>query len=76
MILVDASVWVDHFNGINTRLGDLLKDDLVLTQPVMIGELPCGNMRRQALPDRPGILPTAIKAEHDEVVRLLEDRKL
>lgn len=38
MILVDSSVWVDYFNGQDTRETDFL-DALLGTEPVAIGDL-------------------------------------
>ncbi|MBL8475196.1 MAG: hypothetical protein JNK71_03885 [Methyloversatilis sp.] len=44
-ILVDTSVWVDHFRHGNDTLIQLLDRDLVLTHPLIIGELACGTPR-------------------------------
>ncbi|MES3020326.1 MAG: PIN domain-containing protein [Pseudomonadota bacterium] len=41
-ILVDTSVWVDHFRNRNKVLEDLLNNDLALTHPMVIGEIACG----------------------------------
>ena len=38
MILVDSSVWIDFFNGLETRQTDVL-DDLLGQEPVLIGDL-------------------------------------
>jgi predicted nucleic acid-binding protein len=38
MILVDSSVWIDFFNGLETRQTDAL-DNLLGRQPVLIGDL-------------------------------------
>ena len=38
MILVDSSVWIDYFNGKETRETDLL-DDLLGVEPLLIGDL-------------------------------------
>ncbi len=47
MILVDTSVWIDHFRATNRRLAELLVDGHVLCHPFVIGELACGNLRRR-----------------------------
>ena len=47
MILVDTSVWVDHFRAANSRLAELLEDGQVLCHPFVVGELACGNLRRR-----------------------------
>lgn len=41
-VLVDTSVWVDHFRRRNDRLVELIVMDRALTHPLIIGELACG----------------------------------
>jgi predicted nucleic acid-binding protein len=41
-VLVDTSVWVDHFRHGNSTLAALLDSDRVLIHPMVIGELACG----------------------------------
>ena len=41
-VLVDTSVWVDHFRNGNATLAALLESDRVLVHPMVIGELACG----------------------------------
>lgn len=48
MILVDTSVWVDHFRAADSRLTGLLLDGHVLSHSFVVGELACGNLRRRA----------------------------
>ncbi len=38
MIVVDSSVWIDHFNGVGTREADLL-NALLGVSPIMTGDL-------------------------------------
>lgn len=38
MIVVDSSVWIDYFNGIETSQSDLL-DELLGAQPILTGDL-------------------------------------
>ena len=49
MILVDTSVWIDHLRDGSTDLSALLNNFVVLTHPLVIGELACGNLRNRAL---------------------------
>ena len=44
MILVDTSVWVDHFRRGDTQLADLLERGLVLMHPWVLGEIACGDL--------------------------------
>lgn len=41
-VLVDTSVWIDHFRNGNEALKILLRQDLALTHPMVIGEIACG----------------------------------
>lgn len=41
-VLVDTSVWVDHFRNRSAGLVELLESDLVLAHPMVVVELACG----------------------------------
>lgn len=41
-VLVDTSVWVDHFRKHNSALELLMLQDDVLTHPMVIAEIACG----------------------------------
>lgn len=41
-VLVDTSVWVDHFRRHNDNLVELLEFDLVWVHPLVAGEIACG----------------------------------
>lgn len=41
-VLVDTSVWVDHFRRHNAVLVDLLALDLVMVHRLVLGEIACG----------------------------------
>lgn len=77
MILVDTSVWIDHFRAPNAKLLKLLEPRLIFTHPIVIGELLVGG-----LPERRTTLPflwrlrTTVQASHDEAVMLTERHKL
>lgn len=38
MILIDSSVWINYFNGVDTWQTDIL-DDLLLNTPIIMGDL-------------------------------------
>jgi predicted nucleic acid-binding protein len=42
-VLVDTSVWVDHFRQRNDALINLLDLDLVMAHPLILGEIACGS---------------------------------
>jgi len=77
MILVDSSVWMNHFRTTEPRLEALLVQELVLLHPFVLGELACGNLSKRAetiaLLEK---LPAAAVASEPEVRHLLESRRL
>ena len=44
MVLVDTSVWIDHFYKKNDHLVNLLNEGKVYTHEYIIGEIACGNI--------------------------------
>lgn len=78
MILVDSSVWIEHFRRANARLSSLVRDHQVLTHSFVIGELACGTLpgHRTEVLAHLSRLPGAPIAEHDEVMTLIERRGL
>lgn len=77
-VLVDTSVWVDHFRRKNTALVNLLAIDLVFTHPMVVTELACGTPpapRTQTLADI-GALPPVRQASLGEVRQLIERENL
>jgi predicted nucleic acid-binding protein len=77
VILVDTSIWIDHLRRGNKDLVALLKKVEVVTHPFVIGELSCGNLKnRKAILALLDELPKVTIAEHEEVLGLVESRKL
>ena len=77
-VLIDTSVWVDHFRRRNVGLMDLLELDLVLTHPMVLGELACGTPpapRAQTLSDIE-LLQQTQQASLREVLSFIEREKL
>ncbi len=73
MILVDASVGVDHRRHGDADLAVLLDDGRVLMHPFVIGEIACGSLSGRSATIGPMIhLPAAALAEHDEGLRFVE----
>jgi predicted nucleic acid-binding protein len=76
-MIVDTSVWVDHFRRGNRTLDGLLEQGLVLMHPYIVGELACGNLeRRVEVLDLLGGLTPAVVADHDEVLELVTRKRL
>lgn len=77
-VLVDTSVWVDHFQHGNDALVNLLNADLVLVHPMVLGELACGTPpapRAQTLQDIE-LLQQSQQASLRETMALIEREKL
>lgn len=77
LVLVDTSVWIDHLHRSDEALVSLLESNLVVGHPLVIGELALGSIRERAtvlgLLDS---LPQGPTASNDEVLALIEKRKL
>lgn len=77
MILVDTSVWIDHLHMSDPTLTDLLEDGQVCMHPMVQGELALGSMRRRRhFLDLLSKLPSVPLASHEEVLRLIDARRL
>lgn len=73
MVLVDTSVWVNHFRRANSVLITLLERALVVAHPFVIGELACGTLRhREEILRWLRLLPSASVADDDEVLAMIE----
>jgi predicted nucleic acid-binding protein len=76
-VLVDTSVWIDHFREPNADLARLLDEGRVSTHPFVIGELACGSLAGRAeILALIGALPSATVATHDEVVDFVDRQHL
>ncbi len=76
-VLVDTSVWVDHFRHHNRALAELLALDRVFTHPLIVGEIACGTppRRSQTLSDL-GNLQQAPQASVREVMQFIDREAL
>jgi predicted nucleic acid-binding protein len=77
VILVDTSVWIDHFRRRDQTLFGLLENNEVLVHPFVIGEIALGHLRQRnlvlgMLHDLPG----AVVASQDEVLNFIAAHKL
>lgn len=77
MALVDTSVWVAHLRQGSVRLEKLLNNGDVVSHPFIIGELACGNLKnRSEILALLQTLPTAVQAEHEDVMHFIENNRL
>ena len=77
MIVVDTSVWVDHFRKGAPGLVSALEESDVLMHPFVLGEIACGNLanRSEVLPLL-GDLPLAPIAADAEALAFIENHAL
>ena len=77
MMLIDTSVWIDHLRRGNDALVELLDDAGVWCHPFIRGELACGHLgNRQEILSLMEALPESPLADHEEVMTLVESRRL
>jgi len=77
-VLIDTSVWIDHFRHGNAALVDLIELDLALTHPMVILEIACGTPpvpRIQTL-NNISLLQPCNQASLSEVMAFIEHEKL
>ena len=73
-VLIDTSVWVDHFRTRNDNLIKLIAMDLAVTHPMVVAELACGTPplpRSQTLSDI-ALLQSANQASLSETMEFIE----
>jgi predicted nucleic acid-binding protein len=76
-VLVDTSVWINHFRRSNHDLEYLLDEGRVVTHPFVVGELACGSLGQRAEILRLiQALPAAPIATHDEVLTFIDRQRL
>jgi predicted nucleic acid-binding protein len=77
-VLIDTSVWVDHFRRRNETLVQLITSDQALTHSLVLLELACGTPpapRARTLHDI-GLLRCAQQARSPEVMQFIETEQL
>jgi len=76
-LLVDTSVWVDHFKSPNSALVKALSQDIVLIHPMIIGEIICGTPphRNKVIQDLQDMGKTYIPLLY-EVRNFIEEHKI
>jgi predicted nucleic acid-binding protein len=77
MILVDTSIWVDHFRARDAILSRLLARKEVIQHPFVIGEIMMGNPRNRAgILTVMSLLPQSVVAQAHEVLGFVERNRL
>jgi predicted nucleic acid-binding protein len=77
VILVDTSVWIDHFRRSIPALVRELGDGSVVSHPFVIGELALGHLGKAAeAVDLLGELPALSVVSHDDVLEFVRGHAL
>jgi predicted nucleic acid-binding protein len=73
VILVDTSIWIDHFRYGEAELRKIINDDRLLCHPIVIGELALGSLReRDAVIAFLAAQREATIATHAEVMTIID----
>ena len=77
MILVDTSVWIDHFRKNDPLLFELLIAEKIWTHPFVIGEIALGNLANQKskLQDLQDLTQVAAATDR-ELLQFIEHHRL
>jgi len=77
MILVDTSVWIDHFRSTDAALARCLHQGSVLMHPFVLGELALGNLRQRKLILKSlALLPHVTVADQAEIMDFISAANL
>jgi predicted nucleic acid-binding protein len=77
MVLVDTSIWIDHFRRTDSQLVEVLDRGDVVMHPFVLGELALGNITGIAeMIDDLNRLAQATVASAAEVLKFIADRRL
>lgn len=77
MILVDTSIWIDHFRHGHEPLRKALEKKQVLMHPFVIGEIACGcRPSERGLLDEIDQLPHVVQVRHEEALAFLVSHDL
>ncbi|THV12306.1 type II toxin-antitoxin system VapC family toxin [Rhizobium rhizophilum] len=73
MILVDTSIWIDHFRYGDAELRKIITDDRLLCHPYVVGKLALGSLReRDAVIAFLAAQREATIATHTEVMTVID----
>jgi predicted nucleic acid-binding protein len=76
-VLVDTSIWVDHFRSADAHLMYLLENGQVICHQLVVGELACGNLKnRSTIVDSLNALNFAPTIEVEEYLQFTDSNRL
>jgi predicted nucleic acid-binding protein len=78
-LILDTSVWIEHFKKGNQKVTHLLKTEEIVIHPFILGELTLGQFDLKTRFKILDMLNLLVKIEvdtHDEIIRFVEKNKL
>ena len=77
VVLVDTSIWVNHFRHKDRHLEALLNESVIAVHPFTVAELSLGHLKnRREILSLMQALPAATLASQDELLHFIEHRRL
>jgi predicted nucleic acid-binding protein len=77
VILVDTSIWIDHFRYGDAELRKIINDDRLLCHPFVVGELALGSLReRDVVLAFLAAQREAMIATHAEVMTIIDSHSI
>jgi predicted nucleic acid-binding protein len=77
MVLIDTSIWIDHFNRTDKTLQNLLNNYEAVIHPYILGELACGNIKnRKEILSLLNDLPSINKISDEEYYLFIDKNRL
>lgn len=78
-LILDTSVWIDHFKKGNKKITHLLKTEEILIHPFILGELSLGQFEQKTRFKILDMLNLMLKTEvdtHEQIIHFVEKNKL
>ena len=76
-VLIDSSIWIEHFKKTNELIPDLITRNLIVTHPLVIAEIACGIPKnKKIILEKMKELNQTAQATTDEALELIEKENL
>lgn len=77
VILVDTSIWIDHFKSASPILHSVIADDLLVTHDFVIAELAMGHVpKRELFLSQLRLFPRLPMVDETEFLNFVEQKRL
>jgi len=76
-VLMDSSIWIEHFKNSNELIPDLITKNLIVTHPLVIAEIACGTPKnKKFILEAMKELNQTEQATTDEVLEFIEKENI